>query len=81
MDTLSEYVVSKIIDFKHGDAKYWKNKFTSDVLSELTTTRFIRICCDCEGCTEKPHYGCYYFREFNYSRKPTKKIMELLSVC
>ena len=49
-------------------------------LNELKTTRFVRTHCDCEGCTEKHYYGCYYFREFNYRLKPTKQVLELWSV-
>ena len=80
MDTLSEDLVSKIIEFKHGDVKYWKNRFTSQVLNELKTTRFVRSHCDCEGCTEKHYYRCYYFSEFNYRLKPTKQVLELWSM-
>ena len=80
LNAVSDYIKSVIIDFKHGGVNYWKNIFTSQILNELKTTRFVRTQCDCEGCTEKHYYGCYYFKEFNYSRKPTNKIMELLSV-
>ena len=38
-------------------------------MEELKTARFIRWGCDCEGCTEKHYYGCYYYRDFNYRLK------------
>ena len=53
---------------------------TYSFMDELKTTRFVRTCCDCEGCTEKPYYGCYYYDDFNYRRKPTNSIITLLSI-
>ena len=50
---------------------------TYPYMEELKTTRFIRIGCDCEGCTEKQYYGCYFYRDFNYRLKPTEAIMTL----
>ena len=52
MDTLSEHMVGQIVDVKHGDVRYRKSIFTSHDLDELNTTRFIKTCCDCEGCIE-----------------------------
>ena len=49
-------------------------------MEELKTTRFVRWGCDCEGCTEKHYYGCYYYCDFNYRLKPTNSILTLLSV-
>ena len=46
-------------------------------MDELKTTRFVRWGCDCEGCTEKHYYGCYYYRDFNYRLKPTNSILVL----
>ncbi len=48
-------------------------------INELKTTRFIRTCCDCEGCTEKNYFGCYYYI-FNYRLKPTEQIMLLQTI-
>ena len=48
-------------------------------MDELKTTRFVRNCCDCEGCTEKQHYGCYYY-DFNFRLKPTKSILTLSGI-
>ena len=48
-------------------------------MDELKTTRFIRTCCDCEGCTEKHYYGCYYY-DFNFRLKPTKSILTLSGI-
>ena len=79
-NVVSDYIKSIIIDFTHGDAKYWKNIFTSQVLNQLKTTRFVRTHCDCEGCNGKHYYGCYYFSEFNYRLKPTKQVLELWSM-
>ena len=52
---------------------------TYSFMDELKTTRIIRTVCNCEGCTEKHYYGCYY-SDFNYRLKPTKQIMTLNSV-
>jgi hypothetical protein len=49
-------------------------------MDELKTTRFVRNCCDCEGCTEKQHYGCYYYDDFNYRLKPTNSILTLSGI-
>ena len=46
-------------------------------MDELKTIRFVCNCCDCEGCTEKHYYGCYYYDDFNYRMKPTKSILTL----
>ena len=50
---------------------------TYPFMDELKTTRFVRTCCDCEGCTEKHYYGCYYYDDFNYRLKPTNSILIL----
>jgi len=52
---------------------------TYSFMDELKTTRIIRTVCNCEGCTEKHYYGCYYC-DFNYRLKPTEQIMTLNSV-
>ena len=46
-------------------------------MDELKTTRFVRWGCDCEGCTHKHYYGCYYYRDFNYRLKPTNSVIVL----
>ena len=53
---------------------------TYSFMDELKTTRFVRTCCDCEGCTEKPYYGCYHYTDFNYRLKPTNSILTLLRI-
>ncbi len=50
---------------------------TYPFMDELKTTRFVRNCCDCEGCVKKHHYGCYYYDNFNYTMKPTIWILRL----
>ena len=52
---------------------------TYSFMDELKTTRFVRTCCDCEGCTQKHYYGCYCY-DFNYPKKPTNSILTLQSV-
>ena len=49
-------------------------------MDELKTTRFVRWGCDCEGCTEKHYYGCYYYRDFNYRLKPTDSVIVLYHI-
>ena len=48
-------IKNKIIDFTHGDDKYWKNKF-HDVVNELNEVEFFcetRWCCnECNVCNK-----------------------------
>ena len=79
---ITDDIKNKIIDFTHGDGKYWKNKF-KDVLNELKDLKTCLYCkcwfteelsltrCNeelCEWCDDDFCFGQWFWERYGEDR-------------